>query len=68
MAAYGPGDSHLDHTSEEHISLRDYMKAIEILQEALRLMMTYDDDLEHGGHAAPGPVRLQLSAGVPRRM
>jgi len=59
MAAYGPGDSHLDHTSEEHISLRDYMKSIEILQEALRLMMTYDDDLEHGGHAVPGPVRLQ---------
>jgi hypothetical protein len=68
MAVYGPGDSHLDHTSEEHISLRDYMKAIKILQEALRLIMTYDDGLEHGGHAAPGPVHLQGSSGVARRM
>jgi len=44
MAAYGPGDSHLDHTSEERISLSDYLKAIDILREALRLIMTYGDD------------------------
>jgi LysW-gamma-L-lysine carboxypeptidase len=35
MAAYGPGDSSLDHTPEEHISLAEYGKAIESLAAAL---------------------------------
>ena len=34
---YGPGDSALDHTPEEHISLEEYEKAVTVLAEALRL-------------------------------
>lgn len=33
---YGPGDSSLDHTPEEHISLEEYRKAVLVLREALR--------------------------------
>ena len=32
---YGPGDSALDHTPNEHISLEDYTKAVEVLSAAL---------------------------------
>lgn len=33
--AYGPGDAALDHTDEEHISVEDYLLAIDVLSEAL---------------------------------
>jgi [amino group carrier protein]-lysine/ornithine hydrolase len=32
---YGPGDSALDHTPNEHISLEDYRKAVNVLSAAL---------------------------------
>ena len=32
---YGPGDSALDHTPNEHISLDDYCKAVDVLSAAL---------------------------------
>ena len=35
IVAYGPGDSRLDHTPDEHIVLEDYMKAIAIVTRAL---------------------------------
>jgi LysW-gamma-L-lysine carboxypeptidase len=35
---YGPGDSTLDHTPQEHISLDEYEKAVTVLVEALRLI------------------------------
>jgi [amino group carrier protein]-lysine/ornithine hydrolase len=34
-AAYGPGDGHLDHTPHEHLDLRDYLLAIDVLATAL---------------------------------
>ncbi len=36
MLAYGPGDSALDHTPEEHIELDEYDRAIGVLETALR--------------------------------
>ncbi len=33
--AYGPGDSALDHTPDEHLSLQEYQKAVEVLQAVL---------------------------------
>jgi LysW-gamma-L-lysine carboxypeptidase len=33
---YGPGDSALDHTPNEHINLDDYQKAVEVLVAALQ--------------------------------
>ena len=35
ILAYGPGDSSLDHTPEEHIVLDDYLRAIRVLTEVL---------------------------------
>jgi LysW-gamma-L-lysine carboxypeptidase len=36
IVAYGPGDSLLDHTPDEHIVLDDYLRAIGVLRAALR--------------------------------
>jgi LysW-gamma-L-lysine carboxypeptidase len=33
---YGPGDSSLDHTPDEHISLDEYHKAVQVLSAALK--------------------------------
>ncbi len=34
--AYGPGDSTLDHTPDEHLSLAEYRKSVQVLQSVLR--------------------------------
>jgi LysW-gamma-L-lysine carboxypeptidase len=39
MAAYGPGDSKLDHTAEEQIDLNEYLTSISILKNALERFM-----------------------------
>jgi len=36
---YGPGDSSLDHTPNEHISLDDYQKAVDVLSTALEKLI-----------------------------
>lgn len=38
IAAYGPGDSALDHTPYEHVSIDEYWRAIEVLEAALRVL------------------------------
>ena len=35
ILAYGPGDSNLDHTPNEHISLAEYQRAIDVLTDVL---------------------------------
>ena len=35
IAAYGPGDSALDHTPDEHLNLDEYLRAIDVLTHAL---------------------------------
>ncbi|NJL03831.1 MAG: [LysW]-lysine hydrolase [Chloroflexaceae bacterium] len=35
ILAYGPGDSALDHTPDEHIPISEYLRAIEVLSTAL---------------------------------
>jgi [amino group carrier protein]-lysine/ornithine hydrolase len=34
-AAYGPGDSTLDHTADEHISLDEYLLSVEVMRQVL---------------------------------
>jgi LysW-gamma-L-lysine carboxypeptidase len=36
---YGPGDSSLDHTPDEHISLEEYVNAVQVLHEALQWLV-----------------------------
>jgi LysW-gamma-L-lysine carboxypeptidase len=40
IAAYGPGDSALDHTPDEHIDLDEYQRAIAVLSDALGRLNT----------------------------
>ncbi len=35
IVAYGPGDSRLDHTPDEHVEVDEYMRAIAVLTEVL---------------------------------
>jgi [amino group carrier protein]-lysine/ornithine hydrolase len=37
--AYGPGDSNLDHTPNEHVSIQEYLKSIEVLALVLKEIM-----------------------------
>jgi LysW-gamma-L-lysine carboxypeptidase len=36
IVAYGPGDSHLDHTPQEHITIAEYIHAIDVLELVLK--------------------------------
>jgi LysW-gamma-L-lysine carboxypeptidase len=36
IVAYGPGDSGLDHTPQEHLELDEYWKAVLVLEATLR--------------------------------
>ncbi len=38
IVAYGPGDSSLDHTPEEHIELEEFRRAIDVLVRALETL------------------------------
>jgi [amino group carrier protein]-lysine/ornithine hydrolase len=39
IVAYGPGDSSLDHTPNEHLELDEYWKAVNVLEQTLRLLL-----------------------------
>jgi LysW-gamma-L-lysine carboxypeptidase len=36
IVTYGPGDSHLDHTRDEHILISEYLDSIQVYMEAIR--------------------------------
>jgi len=40
MIAYGPGDSSLDHTNDEHVSSDDYLASIEVYSRAVQRFAT----------------------------
>lgn len=47
ILAYGPGDSRLDHTPDEHIKISEYLQSIQVLSRVLKLVM------ESGSHNQP---------------
>lgn len=49
MAVYGPGDSRLDHTDQERLSLRDYLASIEVLKRGIGAIMALNvpDEARH---------------------
>lgn len=55
FAAYGPGDSHLDHTPEERISLAEYARSITVLRRTIAVI---------AAELAAGRVGTPVSAGV----
>jgi LysW-gamma-L-lysine carboxypeptidase len=38
IVAYGPGDSSLDHTPEEHVKIPEFLRAIEVLSKTLQTL------------------------------
>jgi LysW-gamma-L-lysine carboxypeptidase len=36
IVAYGPGDSALDHTPHEHVSLDEYWRAVQVVEQMVR--------------------------------
>ncbi len=42
IVAYGPGDSSLDHTPNEHIDVEEYLRSIDVLTHALELLAETD--------------------------
>ncbi|MFN2225929.1 MAG: [LysW]-lysine hydrolase [Anaerolineae bacterium] len=38
IVAYGPGDSSLDHTPEEHVELDEFRRAVDVLARALEIL------------------------------
>jgi LysW-gamma-L-lysine carboxypeptidase len=48
MVSYGPGDSHLDHTSDEHISISEYLSSIKVYQEAIPRLFDLHRSRERG--------------------
>jgi LysW-gamma-L-lysine carboxypeptidase len=38
IVAYGPGDSALDHTPDEHLDLDEYMRSIQVLESVLKAL------------------------------
>ena len=46
MVSYGPGDSHLDHTNEENISLLEYQEGIKVYQEAIPRLFHLHDNIK----------------------
>jgi LysW-gamma-L-lysine carboxypeptidase len=44
IVTYGPGESYLDHTVDEHIDVKDYLEAIQVYKETiLKLAKLYNN-------------------------
>lgn len=62
IVAYGPGDSRLDHTPQEHIQLTEYSHAVDVLELALGELAV--QNLENAG--VPLGATLRAEEGVPQ--
>jgi LysW-gamma-L-lysine carboxypeptidase len=58
MAAYGPGDAHLDHTSDEHLPIGDLIRSVEVLTTALSrisVQLSGPDGAREAARSGVGP-------------
>lgn len=56
IVAYGPGDSRLDHTPDEHVSVAELLRATEVLRSAIH-EITRASAREDGGDRGTGEIR-----------
>jgi LysW-gamma-L-lysine carboxypeptidase len=54
IVAYGPGDSRLDHTPDEHVSIAEYLRSIDVLQSVIEA--TTSAAWRHGGQRGTGEI------------
>lgn len=54
IVAYGPGDSQLDHTPEEHVVVEEYLRAIDVLARVLELIQMQRAGVVQSAAAAGG--------------
>ncbi|MGD6851056.1 MAG: M20/M25/M40 family metallo-hydrolase [Candidatus Bathyarchaeia archaeon] len=47
IVTYGPGDSHLDHTIDEHIEISEYLQAIEVYKETILKLAELHNNKNH---------------------
>jgi LysW-gamma-L-lysine carboxypeptidase len=53
IVTYGPGDSHLDHTLDEHIVISEYLDSIQVYKETLlKLADLYNKNEKNGNQQA----------------
>ncbi len=62
IAAYGPGDSSLDHTPIEHLSLAEYLRAIRVLTRAIETLANELVAAVPASTVEPQPARAAASA------
>lgn len=60
IAAYGPGDSSLDHTPDEHLSLDEYRNSIRVLAHAIHALLG-----ELACQGSPAPLFMDSAIGQP---
>ncbi|TRO50487.1 M20/M25/M40 family metallo-hydrolase [Candidatus Bathyarchaeota archaeon] len=48
IVTYGPGDSHLDHTKDEHIVLSEYLDSIQVYKETLLKLIELHKNQKNG--------------------
>ncbi len=54
IVTYGPGDSHFDHTLEEHIVISEYLDSIQVFKETLlKLSELYNNKNGTNGNESP---------------
>jgi [amino group carrier protein]-lysine/ornithine hydrolase len=58
IAAYGPGDSDLDHTPHERLSIAEYLRAIGVLTTAIA---TLAQEIREGDRTEPSHARTQTT-------
>ena len=63
IVAYGPGDSSLDHTPNEHLQLDEYWKAVNVLEQTLTAFAVYPH--KGGHHDINDPVLTLWSPALP---
>jgi LysW-gamma-L-lysine carboxypeptidase len=50
IVTYGPGDSHLDHTKDEHIVLSEYLDSIQVYKETLLKLTELHKNQKNGSN------------------
>jgi LysW-gamma-L-lysine carboxypeptidase len=63
IVTYGPGDSHLDHTVDEHIDIDEYLAGIQVYKETILKLSEL-----HNNKTTPKHRKINLKLGTHTRV